>query len=42
MGWLSKIFKGSSHRISEGQYHEKYGDDGVWNEPSNSLVIAML
>lgn len=38
MGWLSKFFKGSSHRVSEGQYHDRYGDDEVWNEPFNSLV----
>ncbi|KAG6531198.1 protein DA1-related 1-like [Zingiber officinale] len=37
MGWLSKFFKGSSHRVSEGQYQDRYGDDGVWNEPFNSL-----
>eukprot|EP00262_Sarcandra_glabra_P011782 TRINITY_DN2901_c0_g1_i2.p1 TRINITY_DN2901_c0_g1~~TRINITY_DN2901_c0_g1_i2.p1 ORF type:complete len:491 (-),score=55.62 TRINITY_DN2901_c0_g1_i2:222-1694(-) len=37
MGWLTKIFKGSSHKISEGQYHGKSGDSGVSNEPSNSL-----
>nr|DAD40625.1 TPA_asm: hypothetical protein HUJ06_014948 [Nelumbo nucifera] len=35
MGWLSKIFKGSSQKISQGQYHGKYEDDRVWNEPSN-------
>ncbi|XP_068656050.1 protein DA1-related 1-like [Aristolochia californica] len=35
MGWLNKIFKGSSHKISEGQYHEKYGEDIVWNEPAS-------
>ncbi|PKA54262.1 Protein DA1-like1 [Apostasia shenzhenica] len=29
MGWLSKIFKGSSHKISEGQYHEKYDDESL-------------
>lgn len=34
MGWLKKIFKGSGHRISEGQYHGKYGDDRIWDEPS--------
>ncbi|OVA04568.1 zinc finger protein [Macleaya cordata] len=28
--------RGSSHKISEGQYQGKHGDDRVWNEPSNS------
>ncbi|KAF6167540.1 hypothetical protein GIB67_031741 [Kingdonia uniflora] len=37
MGWLNKIFKGSSHKISEGQYHGKLNDDRVWDEPSNSV-----
>ncbi|KAG6492094.1 hypothetical protein ZIOFF_047044 [Zingiber officinale] len=37
MGWLSKFFKGSSHRVSEGQYHGRYENDGVWNEPFHSL-----
>eukprot|EP00262_Sarcandra_glabra_P011783 TRINITY_DN2901_c0_g1_i5.p1 TRINITY_DN2901_c0_g1~~TRINITY_DN2901_c0_g1_i5.p1 ORF type:complete len:356 (-),score=44.91 TRINITY_DN2901_c0_g1_i5:867-1934(-) len=36
MGWLSKIFKGgSSHKISEGQYHGKLGADMIWNDPSH-------
>uniref|UniRef100_A0A1D1ZKP8 Protein DA1-related 1 n=2 Tax=Anthurium amnicola TaxID=1678845 RepID=A0A1D1ZKP8_9ARAE len=37
MGWLSKIFKGSSHNISEGQYFGKSGEHRVWDEPSSSL-----
>lgn len=38
MGWLNKIFKGSSsHKISEGQYHGKYEDDMVWNDHSSTL-----
>ncbi|XP_073103701.1 protein DA1-related 1 [Elaeis guineensis] len=37
MGWLNKIFKGSSHKVSEGQYNGKPGDDSFWNEPSSSL-----
>ncbi|RWR95668.1 protein DA1-related 1-like protein [Cinnamomum micranthum f. kanehirae] len=38
MGWLNKIFKGSSsHKISQGQYHGKYGDDGYWTEQSSHL-----
>ncbi|XAR73917.1 hypothetical protein NMG60_11008042 [Bertholletia excelsa] len=34
MGWLTKILKGSSHKISEGQYHSTYGDDRIWDGPS--------
>lgn len=43
MGWLTKIFKGSSfsHKISEGKYHGGY-DDGVWSEPHHSAVISVL
>ncbi|KAF3779001.1 DA1-related 1 protein [Nymphaea thermarum] len=38
MGWLSKIFKGSSsHKISEGQYQGILGDDKVWDPPSYSV-----
>lgn len=40
MSWLKKIFKGSSHKISEGHHLDKYGDDGDSNEsdePSHSL-----
>ena len=40
MGWLSKIFKGSSHKISEGHYHGRYEGDTVQNEPSCSGVTA--
>ncbi|XP_057974860.1 protein DA1 [Malania oleifera] len=36
MGWLSKIFRGSSHKISERQYYGPYGDNMVGNEPSCS------
>ncbi|GFY86134.1 hypothetical protein Acr_04g0008720 [Actinidia rufa] len=38
MGWLSKIFKGSSHKVSEGQYNwkERHGEDTVQNEPLSS------
>ncbi|CAO2830636.1 unnamed protein product [Amaranthus hypochondriacus] len=38
MGWLSKIFGGSSHshRISEGQYHGQYGEDSFWDGPTIS------
>ncbi|KAF9609390.1 hypothetical protein IFM89_015731 [Coptis chinensis] len=37
MGWLNKIFKGSSHKISEGQYHGKLGDERIWNEPESTV-----
>ncbi|XP_076936200.1 protein DA1-related 1-like [Bidens hawaiensis] len=37
MGWLTKIFKGSSlgssHRVTEGRYRERYESDGVWGDP---------
>ncbi|GAB4847095.1 Protein DA1- 1, variant 2 [Ancistrocladus abbreviatus] len=37
MGWLSKIFGGSSHRVSEGQYHGRYGEDSFWDyDPSTT------
>ncbi|KAF3438847.1 hypothetical protein FNV43_RR17122 [Rhamnella rubrinervis] len=35
MGWLTKILKGSSHKIPEGQYHGRY-ENGIWSEPQNS------
>ena len=41
MGWLTKIFKGSSHG-SQGQYHGNYTDEGYWNERRNSVVIAVF
>ncbi|KAJ0961081.1 hypothetical protein J5N97_000982 [Dioscorea zingiberensis] len=37
MGWLKKIFKGSALGISEGQFHGKFNDDMIWNEPSKTL-----
>ncbi|KAL8476028.1 hypothetical protein ACS0TY_028628 [Phlomoides rotata] len=36
MRWLTKILKGSSHRISKGQYHGKYEDDTIWEGPPAS------
>ncbi|POO03179.1 Protein DA1-like [Trema orientale] len=36
MGWLSKIFKGSSHKISEGHYRDKYGEESTSYAPSHS------
>ncbi|KAG5516757.1 hypothetical protein RHGRI_037484 [Rhododendron griersonianum] len=36
MGWLTKIMKGSSHKISEGQYQAKYGDERIWVGPSTT------
>lgn len=38
MGWLSKIFKTSDHRTSEGHYDLRYGSDAVENHPSTSWV----
>ncbi|XP_027153838.1 protein DA1-related 1-like [Coffea eugenioides] len=39
MGWLTKIFKGSSHKLWEGQYHGKYEDDAIWEGPSTSVDV---
>ncbi|XP_068303575.1 protein DA1-like isoform X1 [Pyrus communis] len=36
MGWLSKIFKGSSHKISEERCHDNNGEDPDSHEPSCS------
>ncbi|CAI9116653.1 OLC1v1017852C1 [Oldenlandia corymbosa var. corymbosa] len=36
MGWLSKIFKGSSHKLSEGKYDRRYDVDYLGNYPSSS------
>ncbi|XP_057541864.1 protein DA1-related 1-like isoform X1 [Amaranthus tricolor] len=40
MGWLSKIFGGSSHShshgISEGQYNGQYGEESNWDGPTTS------
>ncbi|KAM0967871.1 hypothetical protein FF2_016083 [Malus domestica] len=36
MGWLSKIFKGSSHKISEEHCHDNSGEDPDSHEPSCS------
>ncbi|GAA0151379.1 actin or actin-binding cytoskeletal protein [Lithospermum erythrorhizon] len=33
MGWITKIFKGSSHK---GQYHGKYQETNIWEQPSTS------
>lgn len=38
MGWLTKIFKGSSYK---GQYHGKHGEDRYWDEHRRSVVIVM-
>ncbi|KAK6130951.1 hypothetical protein DH2020_035306 [Rehmannia glutinosa] len=37
MGWLSKIFKGLNHKVSDGQYDWRYGTDTVDNHQSTSL-----
>ncbi|EPS68363.1 hypothetical protein M569_06406, partial [Genlisea aurea] len=36
MGWFSKILKGSSHRVSEGRYDWRYGEETVSDQPSTS------
>ncbi|KDP38455.1 hypothetical protein JCGZ_04380 [Jatropha curcas] len=36
--WLSKIFKGSGHNISEGHYHGNYGEDPNYYTSSTSGV----
>ncbi|CAI9303983.1 unnamed protein product [Lactuca saligna] len=38
MGWLTKILKGSSssHRISEGRYHDIYENEEIWEEPPST------
>lgn len=38
MGWLSKIFKGSSHKGFGGQYDWRYGTDMGENHQSTSWV----
>ncbi|WVZ82255.1 hypothetical protein U9M48_029539 [Paspalum notatum var. saurae] len=40
MGWLTKFFRGSTHNISEGQYHSRPAEDMAWNEPSSSPVVT--
>lgn len=40
MGWLTKFFRGSTHNISEGQYHSRPAGDVAWNEPSTSPVVT--
>lgn len=41
MGWLSKIFKGSSHNVSEGQYDWRYSANSNENYPSTSQVTTV-
>ena len=41
MGWLTKFFRGSTHNISEGQYHSRPAEDAAWNEPSSSPVVTV-
>ncbi|AQK79767.1 ubiquitin receptor1 [Zea mays] len=40
MGWLTKFFRGSTHNISEEQYHSRPAEDTAWNEPSSSPVVT--
>lgn len=41
MDWLTKILKGPGHKISEGQYHGRYEDERIWEEPSTPVVIMV-
>lgn len=41
MGWLTKFFRGSTHNISEGQYHSRPAEETSWNEPSSSHVVTV-
>jgi hypothetical protein len=41
MGWLTKFFRGSTHNISEEQYHSRPAEDTAWNEPSSSPVVTV-
>ena len=41
MAWLNKIFKGSSHRISEGQNVGNYREEHVRDAPSTPPVILL-
>ncbi|MCD7460113.1 hypothetical protein HAX54_042905 [Datura stramonium] len=36
MGWLSKIFKGSNHKVSEGQYDWRYEGHTEGDDPSTA------
>ncbi|XP_073061425.1 protein DA1-related 1-like isoform X2 [Primulina eburnea] len=42
MGWLTKIFKGSNHKILGGQYRGSYEDDTIWEDPTTSEVFVTL
>lgn len=42
MGWLSKIFKGSSHGITDRNYRGNYGDDSDGYAPSTSGVVTFF
>ncbi|XP_073122805.1 protein DA1-related 1-like isoform X2 [Henckelia pumila] len=37
MSWLTKIFKGSNHKISGGQYRRRYEDDTISEVPTTSV-----
>lgn len=44
MGWLSRIFKGSNHEVSHGEYNWRYEDNTAanGNHPSTSWVNIAL
>ncbi|KAG4993488.1 hypothetical protein JHK86_030315 [Glycine max] len=37
MGWFTKLLKGSDHKIFQGQYHGKYGEDRIWDNHHSSM-----
>lgn len=42
MGWLNKIFRGSSHKISEGQYDWRCEGHTEEDDPSTAEVSVSL
>lgn len=42
MGWLNKIFKGSSHKVSEGQYDWRCEGHTEGDDPSTAEVSVAL
>lgn len=42
MGWLNKIFRGSSHKVSEGQYDWRCEGHTEEDDPSTAEVSVSL
>lgn len=42
MGWLNKIFKGSNHKVSEGQYDWRCEGRTEGDDPSTAEVSVAL